>query len=156
VDVGVLWNIVDNIITGNAWLGFTEKHNRYKLNIFHSSKASSGENRLVYVVLTCICHDILLVYVISWWCLNWVKHVEFILIVFFFLFFVKRNQVEIQSFGHLPSLRKRKGTLLLDVSAPEICYRLQEPEKSTPDVRPDMHKISGSLCRVLGLVSRDI
>jgi hypothetical protein len=46
-DYDVRWNILDNTITGNTWLRFTKEHNKYKLNIFHAVKASSGEHKLV-------------------------------------------------------------------------------------------------------------
>jgi hypothetical protein len=47
----VRWNILDNTITGSTWLHLTAK---YKLNIFPSIKASSGEwSKSLF----------------SWWCL---------------------------------------------------------------------------------------
>lgn len=46
----MMWGeyIVDNTITENTWLLFIEKRNKYKLNIFHVIKESSGE------IQTCI------------------------------------------------------------------------------------------------------
>jgi hypothetical protein len=42
-DDGVRRNIIDNSKLGNTWLHFTEKHNKYKLNIFRAVKSLSGE-----------------------------------------------------------------------------------------------------------------
>jgi hypothetical protein len=50
---------------------------------------------------------------------------------------------EIQSLGRLLSLKDKKGYLLFDVSAAEICCPPQESEKSTQDTH--MHKASGCL-----------